>query len=157
METPCGVFPCRPRSLEVGEHSFPVCPFCHSTPVSTPVPLFHCANLSNCNTRYEYRLGREVLESSPAKKDLGLLMDRKLNISQQRALAALNATGTLGCIKRGMTSREREVIVSLYPYKAQSAVLCPGLTKWCLTWKYRWNKRVIEFLYLEKIAPIDTY
>lgn len=59
-----------------------------------------------------YQLGVEALGSSPAE-DSGILVDKELDISQLCALAAQKANCIVGCIQRGATSREREVIVPL--------------------------------------------
>jgi len=47
---------------------------------------------------HQYRLGADLLESSSAEKDLGVLVDDRLTMSQQCALAAKKGSGTWGAL-----------------------------------------------------------
>ncbi|GAB0187990.1 T-cell surface glycoprotein CD8 beta chain [Grus japonensis] len=71
------------------------------------------------------RLGGEWIESSPEEKDLAVLIDKKLNMSRQCALAAQKVNRVLGCTKSSMTSRSREEILPLY-----STLMRPHLEYW---------------------------
>ena len=77
------------------------------------------------NPCYQNRLRDVRMEHSPVEKDLWVLVDGKLAVSQRCALAAQKNNQILGCIKRVMVSRVREVI--LYAHGTSPGVLHPDM------------------------------
>uniref|UniRef100_A0A674KBD5 Reverse transcriptase domain-containing protein n=1 Tax=Terrapene triunguis TaxID=2587831 RepID=A0A674KBD5_9SAUR len=66
------------------------------------------------NKNFSYKLGTHRLEATEEEKDLGVLIDRRMTMSRQCDMAVKKANAILGCIRQGISSRDKEVLLPLY-------------------------------------------
>ncbi|CAM5100216.1 unnamed protein product [Eretmochelys imbricata] len=66
------------------------------------------------NKNFCYKRGTHQLEVTEEEKDLGVLVDPRMTMSRQCDMAVKKANAVLGCIRRGISNRDKEMLVLLY-------------------------------------------
>ncbi|KAJ7402847.1 hypothetical protein BTVI_82613 [Pitangus sulphuratus] len=94
--------------------------------------------LERNNPKYQHRFGADLLQRSSSEIDLRVLVGDKLTMSQQCDLVA---EGILGCTRKSVASRSREVILPLY-----SALVRPHLEYCVPFWspQFKKDKELLE-------------
>ncbi|PKU48787.1 hypothetical protein llap_963 [Limosa lapponica baueri] len=108
-------------------------------------------HLGRKNARHQYRLGVDLLENSSEEKDLGVLEDSKLSMTQQCAVVTKRANGILGSVGKSVASRSRDIILPLY-----SALVRPQLEYCVQFWapQFKRDRELLERVQCRAIKMI---
>ena len=107
-----------------------------------------CLHTGPGNTGMNYEMGGIILSKTVTEKDLGVIMNANMKVSEQCRIAASKGNQVLGMIRRNITYKEKSLIVPLY-----KAIVRPHL-EYCMQAWSPYLRKDIDML--EKIQRRAT-
>ena len=74
----------------------------------------HMLPLGFNNKKHLYDINGDIVKTVVEEKDLGIIIDEKLNFHKHILTATKKANSILGCIRRAIKYKDREMIIPLY-------------------------------------------
>ena len=74
----------------------------------------HTLPLGFNNMHYPYQIDGFIIDSVPEEKDLGVIIDKKLDFHRHVLETVKKANNTLGCIRRSIKFRDKNIMLPLY-------------------------------------------
>ena len=74
----------------------------------------HALHMGFNSMHYPYRIDGFIIDSVPEEKDLGVIIDNKLNFHRHVMETVKKANNTLGCIRRSIKFRDKNIMLPLY-------------------------------------------
>ena len=71
-------------------------------------------HLGRRNPRYEYNMGDRTLETATEEKDMGVIIDEKLQFDKHTEVKANKANKVLGLLRRSFETLDKETLVWLF-------------------------------------------
>jgi hypothetical protein len=106
-----------------------------------------CLHFGYNNTRHQYQLGNEYIESVAEEKDLGVIVHESLSVSHQVAKAVKTANKVVGTIRRTITNKSMYNIVRLY-----KTLVRPHLEYCIQAWRPYLQKDIVKLENVQRRA-----
>ena len=106
-----------------------------------------CIHIGHGNMDEEYKMGNAVLGRSTQEKDLEVTFSPDMKVSEQCGIAASKGSQILGLIRRTITYKEKQLIVTLY-----KAIVRPHLEYCFQAWRPYCKKDIDKLEIIQRRA-----
>lgn len=111
---------------------------------------FKVMHLGSNKKNFCYKVGAYQLEAAEEERDLGVWVDRNVTMSHQCDAAVQKPNVILACIRQGISSREREVLMPLY----KALVRRPHLEYCAQFWSPMFKKHKCKLEQVQRRATV---